>query len=197
MARNRQRRKCHAHCADDGRPCPNWAMTGQQVCASHGGITRQAKAAAARRVTEAKAIEVYQAYSPNGAQPVNVVGELAQLVREVTDFKSFAAGRLAALTADQWQTHDPQTSAEIGMFERACDRAARLLTDVAKLGLLEKAIGQQALLERSRAERIVEGLQLCLDYLDLTLEQRKRLPNGLSATLLFLAGEREVQDGDG
>src|SRR6266536_3657599 len=161
MARKRQRRRCKAQCADDGRPCPNWAMTGQQVCASHGGITRQAKAAAARRAAEAKAVEVYRAYSPNGDNtPVDVVGELVDLVREVRRFRDFLGSRVSELSADQWSYEHPareRIAAEIGLYERALDRSGRLLADVARLGLLEELTAavtrRRVQLERARVRR--------------------------------------------
>jgi hypothetical protein len=93
--------------------------------------------AAARRVAEGKVLAAYERHLPNGdgPAPVDVLGELGRLVAEVTRFKDFAATRIEALSGEQWAAHDPATAAEVAMFERACDRAGRLLVDIARFGL--------------------------------------------------------------
>ena len=78
------------------------------------------------------------------------------------------------------------------MFERAADRALRLLVDVARLGIEDlerRASGQRAMLERARAERIAAGFKDVLSMLDLDARQRELAPRAMAAFLLWLAGE--------
>ena len=115
------------------------------MCDAHGGAAGQVKLAAARRSAEAEAVAAFERYAGpngNGGQAVNVAAELARLIAKVTRFTDFAEARLKALTPDDWQQHDARTAAEVSMFLRACTEARKLLRDVARLGLDERA--QQA-----------------------------------------------------
>lgn len=47
--------RCQAHRKSDGLPCTQRAMHGQAVCKVHGGMAKQNRAAAARRLAEAQA----------------------------------------------------------------------------------------------------------------------------------------------
>jgi len=47
--------RCQAHRKSDGQPCTQRAMHGQAVCKVHGGMAKQNRAAAARRLAEAQA----------------------------------------------------------------------------------------------------------------------------------------------
>jgi hypothetical protein len=145
---------------------------------------------------EARAIAVFQAHSRNGDHaPVDVVGELIALVREVRQFRDFLRSRVGELSVDQWSYEHPareRIAAEIALYERACDRSARLLADVARLGLEDlerRAAAQQALLERARAERIVAGVDDALGLLNLSDEQWQQVPGVLGSLFLWLAGE--------
>src|SRR3954471_24887260 len=53
MARVRQARRCTAR-RTDGRPCRCYAIVGGKVCRVHGGAARQVRAAAERRVLQAR-----------------------------------------------------------------------------------------------------------------------------------------------
>ncbi|HEV8275465.1 MAG TPA: hypothetical protein VGQ26_07190 [Streptosporangiaceae bacterium] len=145
-------------------------------------------------MAEARALAVFQAHSPNGDTPVDVISELASLVREVTRFRDFLRDRVSELSGDQWSYEHPareRITVEIGLYERACDRSARLLADVARLGLEDlerRAADHQALLERARAERIVAGIDEVLAVLDLDERQWELAPRAMAALLLHLAG---------
>jgi hypothetical protein len=184
------KRQCKATVAATGQRCRLPPIIGGAVCHKHGGSARQVKAAAARRVTEAKALETYQRYSPNGdGQPVNVVAELVHLVAVVPRFARFAEARLAALGEEDWQPGNETTMTEVRLFQKATEAAGRLLTDVARLGIEAAVTRQAGRLERSRAERIVEAFEEALDVLDLTGAQRARAGSAMAALLLHMTGE--------
>lgn len=187
-------RQCTARSKRTGQRCKRAPVIGGTTCWVHGGAAGQVQRKAAERVAEARALATFEHYSPTGRgpEPVDVLAELAVLVREVTAFKDFMADRLRALTADDWRAADAGVAAEVALFERAADRAGRLLVDVSRLGIEDlerRASDKRALLERARAERIVTGFEEALSMLDLTDRQRERVPGLLASLLLYLGGE--------
>jgi hypothetical protein len=163
------KRQCVRTVLATGERCRNAPIKGGTVCHKHGGSAPQVKAAAARRVAEGKALAKFERYSPNGrsAEPVDVLAELAVLVREVTAFKDFAADRLRALTADDWRAADAGVAAEVAMFERAADHAGRLLTDVARLGLQERMVR----MSEAEGARLYGAMNRALQELELSERQ--------------------------
>jgi hypothetical protein len=179
-----------------GERCRRSAVPGAAVCKVHGAGASQVRRKAGERVVEARAVAVFQAHSPNGdTAPVDVFSELADLVREVRAFRHFVRDRVSQLTAQEWSYTHPEReriAAEIALYERACDRAGRLLVDVSRLGIEDlerRAASQQALLEKSRAERIVAGLDEWMAALDLDDRQWELAPRAMAGLLLYLAGE--------
>ena len=61
----------------------------------------------------------------------------------VTAFADFATARIETLTAQEWAAFGPRTAAEVDLFRQACRDAGRLLTDVARLGLDQRALDQR------------------------------------------------------
>jgi hypothetical protein len=145
------KRRCSGTANSTGEQCRLPPIRGGTVCHKHGGSAPQVRAAAGRRLAEAQALTTYERYSVNGNSPgpVDVLAELSRLVAEVVRFRDFTAGRIEALTAEEWAAHDAAAAAEVGLFERATERASRLLIDIARLGLDARAVEA----ERERAVR--------------------------------------------
>jgi hypothetical protein len=158
-------RQCTAHITrgpDAGRRCRRSAVRGTNVCPMHGGRAPQVRAAAARSVATAQALAAYERYSPNGHGPVDVLAELGRLVAEVRHFADWAGGRVAALTAGDWRPDQPRAAAELALYERALDRAGRLLADVARLGL-DAALLDRAVRDVWVQQRIGEQVKAAVD----------------------------------
>jgi hypothetical protein len=164
---------CSAIAKSTGARCRRAALKGAAVCFVHGAAAGQVRRAAAVRVAEAQAVAVYQRHAANGDAPgpVDVLAELERLVAEVTRFKDYAAERIEALSAGQWAAHDPATAAEIGLFERACDRAARLLVDVARLNLDERIFRLRARVNEEIASQVAGVFERSLYRMELTQHQ--------------------------
>lgn len=127
-----------------GNPCQRIPPPGSPVCASHGGKAPQTRRRAAERVAEQKALKLMNAYSPASPPLGNPVAELLQVAGEIKAFKDFLAGRVADMRAEEWRYTDDkggeQLRAEIVVYERALDRTAKILLDLAKLGLEERLV---------------------------------------------------------
>jgi hypothetical protein len=188
--------RCKGH-RPDGSPCPNYAMAGQEVCGRCGGKSPQAKRAAARRVTEAKAAKVVAKFSANGdAPPADIYLAIDRLVYRTTAFEELLGERVDAALAGR--ASRDQLRADLDAHRLALGELRKLLLGLGRLGLEERAMqaaGHQGMLEQARARRIVEGVQAGLDYMGLTVEQRKRAAGGLAAMLVFLTGPGAADDG--
>lgn len=148
-------------------------------CSRHCGATPTGEVNG-RRLLEARAEEqalaLYQRYSGNGDRPADVLAELADLLAMVTSFTRFATARIERLGADEWAAFDPRTAAEVGMFERACDRAGKLLTRTVQLGLDSERIHFfRVRAAQADADEILWRFQGILAELDLTPGQEAAL----------------------
>jgi hypothetical protein len=143
---------------EPGHRCHNSAEHGTNVCGSHGAGAPQVRAAAQRRVAEAGALALWERYSANGdgPAPVDVAVELSRLCSEVVAFKNWCGERLAALGAGDLDVLDPGTAAMVVLFERAMDRAGKLLADVSRLGIEGRLAGLTELQGRAM-ERVLRG----------------------------------------
>jgi hypothetical protein len=110
------------------------------------------------RVAEADLVRVYEKFSANGHGSVDVLAGLAQVMARVTAFADFATARIEALTAEEWAAFSPRTAAEVDLFRQALRDAGRLLTDVARLGLAERALEAEARLSEAMGARVAHAV---------------------------------------
>jgi hypothetical protein len=172
MGRMRQARKCLAHCTD-GRGCSNYAVTGAAVCAAHGGRIPRVKAAAARRVAEAAARAALAPYAADCEPVSDPLSALLKVAGEILQFKSFVAGRVAELDAADWRFSTAvaeQVRGEIQLYERALDRAARVLGEISRLRLEERLVR----LSERQGSLIAVAFEQLLDGLGLPAEEHQR-----------------------
>ena len=174
--------QCSAH-NRQGKPCGRQAMTGGAVCDLHGGKSPGARQRAAQRRAEAGAL---RALDREGVEPVrDPVGALQQLAGEVLRLKDILAERVAELQSWRYESRlgAEQLRAELGLLERAQDRAGRLLLDLAKLGLDERAARlteqQAALMAASvRAALAACGLEDRIDLLAAIADEMRTVGSG-------------------
>jgi hypothetical protein len=183
-------RQCKGH-KPDGSRCRGSASYGAVVCACHGASAPQVRNAAARRVAEAQALTVYERYAgPVNGQSgtVDLLHELQRLVAEVVAFKDFAATLVRKLDANGWRAlHDPHTAATVGMWERAADRAGRLLVDVSKLGL-DLGAGARAREREQMAAEIGDVLGAAMRELGLGLGAQAAVSEAIMRQLRLREG---------
>jgi hypothetical protein len=165
MAKVRQARKCRAR-RTDGDPCGAWAMTDAVVCWSHGGAAGQVRRKAAARRAERRVVKMADQYMQDAEPVENPLAALLALAGEIGGFKDFMAGRVAEMRADAWRyqgEHAEQLRAELGLYERALDRTARVLVDINKLGLDERLLQvyeRQARMFGGLIERVLRAAEL-------------------------------------
>lgn len=159
-----------------GQPCGRTPAVGFTVCHLHGAKAPQVQRKAAERVAEARAVRMFEQYTPDIGRTVDdPITALLTLAGEISGFKDFIGGRVAEMRAESWRyegEHAEQLRAELGLYERALDRTARILTDVNKLGLEERRV----VLAERQGHQIANALRRIFDALDLTAEQQAKIP---------------------
>jgi hypothetical protein len=163
-------RQCTAKSNRTGQRCKRAACKGGRVCATHGGRAPQVKRKATERVIEERARAAAADYVPAASELVDPVGTLLKVAGEVLGFKAFVGQRLAELQADSWRyrgEQGEQLRAEVALYERALDRATKVLIEINRLGLEQR---KQAFDERQGVE-LAAVIHRILDRLVLTPEQ--------------------------
>lgn len=129
--------------AKSGERCRQPHIAGATVCKTHGGSVKRVKAAAERRVAEAKvqtkALKLLEKEQGITAvtDPVKVLCELAG---EALAFKDVLAAHIQELRQMRF-TDDKgaeQLRAEVALYERALDRSEKFASNLAKLGIAER-----------------------------------------------------------
>ncbi len=177
---------CTAIAKSTGKRCGRAPLKGSKVCIMHGASAGQVRRKAADRVATAEAIDVVGRYVPGSVgTPVDVPAALAAIIGELRAFSAFMGQRMAELTASEWRYDHPDRPAiraEVALYTRALDQAARILVDIGRLGV-EAAIAKQASqIERARAESITSAFHTAAA--GLPDEQRHQLAVVFAATLL-------------
>lgn len=122
---------CTAHAKSTGKRCCRYPMTGGTVCYVHGGAAGQTKAAAARRQelakVEAEVAVVLAAESHAGVvDPLKLMSELTvEAVTLKNVLGKMVDGLKGRLRYSATGTGNEQIRAEVVLYERSLDRAAK------------------------------------------------------------------------
>jgi hypothetical protein len=116
-------------------------MAGAEVCGKFHGAAPQAKAAARRRLAHGEALK---ALAEMDVEPLGDPMEaLAELAADAIAYYRWCAERVNALKEQLRYEHEKaaeQLRAEIGMYERAMERAQKFIADYRKLQIAEHPI---------------------------------------------------------
>lgn len=176
--------QCTATSTQSGKRCRNRPMAGTTVCSTHGGLSPQVRAKAAERLLEAR---VAGEIAKRGWEPVtDPLGAFADLVGEVWAFKELCREKLAELRT--WDYEDLKGGQDIrpvvAVYERALDRAGKQLVDMLRIGLTADALRTaKERPSREQADALGNVLDRVLGALELTAEQRDRVPAALADAL--------------
>lgn len=158
------------------------------MCASHGGRAPQVKRKAAERVTESQAREYAAKYVAAAGAVADPVRALLELASEVLGFKDFLAGLVAGMGPDGWRygggEGGEQLRSELVLYERAMDRAVKVLGLINQLGLQER----QITLAEQQGALIADAFFRVLDALDLSVEQQARAVEVMPRELRAIEG---------
>lgn len=175
--------RCKGH-NKAGNPCGQMPAKHQEVCRNHGGASPQARAHAQRRALEEQAAaELEKRWQQRREEPIrDPLEELARVAGEVVAFKDLLRAHVTRLEevltywtettfndGEELRTAaTEQVRAVVAAYERAQDRAARILATIVKLDLA----GRMLELRTSQAEVIVTAVREGLATVDMAAEVR-------------------------
>lgn len=155
--------KCGAKTRGDGR-CKNPAgfktsHPGTGTCHLHLGATKNHVTAGTRHLAESKIRKALDEHEVPDVE--NPLLELQRLTAQAVAFKDWAARHVAALEDRIRFTDDKggeQLRAEVAVYERAMDRAAKLCESWARLGLDAMLAAMQVRVTEQQTAVMVRGL---------------------------------------
>lgn len=167
--------KCTAH-NRSGVACGRDPIPGGHVCNLHGGGTTLAKDAAERtlRTREIeKNVDAILAHEGVEAiaDPLDELSKLAAAASAMCNALGARVNYIKELT-DMDDNGRETIKAEVILYERAMDRAARMLTALVNAGFMER----QVQIQEHTADAVVSVLQRIFSRLALTPEQQELVP---------------------
>lgn len=172
-----------------GEQCGRPPMRGGHVCASHGGKTPRALAAAERRLAEEEATrQVARLQGTRGSLTLpDVYRELLSTAGLAVAWQDVLRTRVEAL--EDYSTVNglgsPVVRADVQLFERAMDRAAKVLELVGRLDLDSRL----ARITEDQGRQVAGILNRAMDAGDLTPEQRAAMSVELAREIRRLGND--------
>jgi len=150
----------------DLRPCHKWPRKGANVCQKHGGNAPQVIAATQRRKVEASAMKLL---GVEGYEPIiDPYTALANVAGEIVKLKDVLLERVEEM--DTLRSFGGETGEQIDVvfaaYERAVDRAEKILTNMARLDLEDRIAKLRARINSDVAATIVGAMNAALDVAD-------------------------------
>ncbi len=191
--------KCRGH-NRRGLPCGKWPMPDQEICRQHGGMTPQMLDAAARRRIEREARAALREKWADGADVTveDPLAELSRLAGEVVAFKDYLRGMVEDMDGQLTQKWSERTIQDVAIikedvraivsaYERALDRAAKVLAGIVKLDIA----GKQLEINTARAELIVQAVHYGLGQVDMEAAIRNAAQDAIADALENLSRTRK------
>lgn len=165
-----QSRRCHAT-NRQRLQCGNPAIPGGRVCRIHGGSLQRTKSAAQRRLAEQKAL---RSLAEKGVAPLgDPLEAFRDLAAEALAVKEWAASHVAELREQLTKTDKTgreDVKALLSLYERAMDRAARVLGEYVRLGIEDRL----AALDERRAAVVERVIVAVLREVGIGMDDRVR-----------------------
>ena len=175
------RRQCTSKAKGTGARCKRSPVPGAEVCVVHGGAAPQVRAKAAERLLTAR---IRGELAKAEIEPItDPAAAYADLAGEQWAFKELARQQLVVL--ESWGSYSEalgeQIRPAVQVYTQALAATQKVLADMLRIGLSAEAL--RAAKERPSREqaealgRVIDGL---LGGLDLSAEQRARVPAALT-----------------
>lgn len=198
--------RCRAKAKSTGERCARYAIEGGTVCRAHGGASKQAKAAASKRRTEAMAAKAMQLLAePVDIDPAQALLELVQWTAGEVRYWRAEVARIADEDPDSltWGKTKHEEGVGVGedggygsktveeaappvayrMLESAQDRLAKYAAAALRAGVQERQIK----LAEDQGALVAQVIRSVLDDLQLTVEQAERVSEVVPRHLRLLA----------
>ncbi|MFB6955456.1 hypothetical protein ACFCYB_00110 [Streptomyces sp. NPDC056309] len=147
------------------------AMNGQNVCRYHGGATKKARTAAARRIAEEEVADATRrALAVLDVEPIdNPLTALSELAGQVVAWKDRLSFRVNALERIRYEDDKgaEQLRAEVALYERAMDRCINVLATIGRLKIDERL----AAISEKQADLVITAIEAALAHAGITGEQ--------------------------
>ena len=197
--------RCTAKAKSTGVQCARYAIEGASTCRVHGSGSRKAKAAAARRVEEAKAArEAEKAVTTLGlSRDVSPSEALLEEVRWTAGHVDWLRDRVREVERDElvWgktkvkdgfgpmgpsaeTTEGATPSVWYDLYEKERKHLVTVCTAALRAGVEERRVR----LAEAQGAQVAEVIRAILDDLGLTLEQQQKVGTVVPARLRLLAG---------
>ena len=197
--------QCTATSKRSGERCKKWAIRGAKTCLAHGSGSKKARAAAARRVEEAKAAEAAErAVTTLGlSRDVSPSEALLEEVRWTAGHVDWLRDRVREVERDElvwgktkWKQVDSadgpieetvetaSTSVWYDLYEKERRHLVAVCTAALRAGVEERRVR----LAEAQGAQVAEVIRAILDDLSLTLEQQQKVGTVVPARLRLLAG---------
>ena len=198
-------RQCTATSKRSGERCKKWAIRGAKTCLAHGSGSKKARAAAARRVEEAKAArEAEKAVTTLGlSRDVSPSEAMLEEVRWTAGHVDWLRDRVRDLEHDElvWgktkvkdgfgpmgpsaeTTEGATPSVWYDLYEKERKHLVAVCTAALRAGVEERRVR----LAEAQGAQVAEVIRAILDDLSLTLEQQQKVATVVPARLRLLAG---------
>lgn len=197
--------RCTAKAKSTGVQCARYAIEGASTCRVHGSGSRKAKAAAARRVEEAKAArEAEKAVTTLGlSRDVSPSEALLEEVRWTAGHVDWLRDRVREVERDElvWgktkvkdgfgpmgpsaeTTEGATPSVWYDLYEKERKHLVVVCAAALRAGVEERRVR----LAEAQGAQVAEVIRAILDDLGLTLEQQQKVGTVVPARLRLLAG---------
>lgn len=175
--------RCKAKRSGDGQPCKSYAMAGQLVCARHGGMAPQNRAAAAVRIEEDKAKrELARLELEPVTNALEALQHHAAVVVAWRDRCAEMVNKLEERIRFESSLKIEQLRSEVTLWERALDRATVTLSALARAQVDERL----AAISQRKADMMAAALSAALQRAGLTSDQAATVRKDFAKRLVVI-----------
>lgn len=178
--------RCRAR-RTNGEPCTNWPMKGAKVCHAHGGRAPQVKAAAKRRQEQQTALAAVATYGlPRQIAPDQaLLEEVHRTAGHVAWLHQLIGGLDQTGLTQRAENGTTSPAVWVDLYQRERAHLVKVAASAIAAGIAER----QVKLAEQQGALLAGAVQRILDALELTPQQRAKVPEVVPAVL------RQIEQG--